>query len=99
MMTFKMTSPYEILKGVGGRLKQRRIAAKLTQRELASKSGVSYSSIRKLEATGEGAFEALVKIAFVLDGEAEFEKLFPAPIATTLEEWIDKPQKQRVRKK
>jgi transcriptional regulator with XRE-family HTH domain len=99
MIAFNLTSPLEILEGVAARMKRRRIDVNLTQRELASRSGVSYGSLRLFEETGKASFEAVVKIAFALEAEAEFEALFPPRPAKTLDEIVGRPVKQRVRKK
>jgi len=98
MEAFKLLSPHDIVRSVAARLKRRRIDSNLTQRELASRSGVSYSSLRLIEDEGKGSFEALVKIAFALDAEAEFQNLFPARAPKTLEDVLAKPVRQRVRK-
>lgn len=99
MLTFNMTSPMEIIQGAAARMKRRRIDADLTQRELASKAGVSYGSLRVFEETGKASFEAVVKLAFALEAEAEFEGLFPSRPPKTLEDVIGRPARQRVRKK
>lgn len=99
MITFKMTSPQDITQRVAERLKRRRIDANLTQRELATRSGVSYASLRLIEDAGKGAFEALVKIAFALDAEEEFEALFPPRPVKSLDDIFAKTHvRQRVRK-
>ncbi len=54
-------------------LRTRRIAENFTQKDLASMAGGSYSAVRAFEKSGEGAFETLVKIAFALNAEKEFE--------------------------
>ncbi|WP_244662166.1 helix-turn-helix domain-containing protein [Mesorhizobium huakuii] len=89
----------EIIQGAAARMKRRRIDADLTQRELASKAGVSYGSLRVFEETGKASFEAVVKLAFALEAEAEFEGLFPSRPPKTLEDVIGRPARQRVRKK
>jgi transcriptional regulator with XRE-family HTH domain len=99
MFALNLTSPAEILKGVATRMKRRRIDSNLTQRELASRSGVSYGSLRLFEETGKASFEAVVKIAFALEAETEFEALFPPRPARTLDEIVGRPVRQRVRKK
>ncbi|NLS20479.1 helix-turn-helix transcriptional regulator [Rhizobium sp. P40RR-XXII] len=80
-------------------MKKRRIDADLTQRDLASMSGVSYGSIRLFEETGKISFEALVKVAFVLDADKEFETLFLPRQKQTIDEIVESPERQRVRKK
>jgi len=98
MLAFKMTSPAEVIEDLAGRAKRRRIDACLTQRELAEKAGVSYGSLRLLEETGKASFEAIVKIAFVLEAEAEFAQLFPSRPPKTIDDVINRPLRQRVRK-
>lgn len=76
MLAFRMASPVEVIRGLADRMKRRRIEHGLTQRELASRSNVSYGSLRLFEETGKISLESLVKIAFALEAEAEFERLF-----------------------
>lgn len=99
MEALKLASPFEIIQGVAQRMKRRRIEAEMTQRELASRSGVSYSTLRQLEDSGKGSFEAVVKIAFALEAEAEFEALFPRRPYRTIDDVIGKPERKRVRAK
>lgn len=61
------------------RMKVRRHAMKISQQELAKRSGVSYASIRRFETTGEIAFLSLLKIALALDCLEDFTKLFHKP--------------------
>lgn len=99
MLALSLTSPAEILKGIATRIRRRRIDFNLTQRELASRSGVSYGSLRLLEETGKASLESVVKIAFALEAESEFDTLFPPRPARTLDEIIGRTVRQRVRKK
>ncbi|WP_261335454.1 helix-turn-helix domain-containing protein [Rhizobium leguminosarum] len=99
MFSFNMTSPAEVIGGLSERMKRRRIDAGLTQRELAIRAGVSYGSLRLFEETGKISLEALVKIAFVLEAEAEFEHLFPPRPPKTIDDVIGRPVRQRVRKR
>lgn len=48
-----VTTEENILKGIVDRVKLRRKELKLTQKELAKRSGVSYGSIRRFENSGE----------------------------------------------
>ena len=63
---------YELVK----REKVARKAKKLTQRQLAERTGVSYGSIRRFEQTGEISLLSLVKIANALDCLEDFNELF-----------------------
>jgi transcriptional regulator with XRE-family HTH domain len=80
-------------------MKRRRIDAGFTQRDLAARAGVSYGSLRLFEETGKISLEAIVKIAFVLEAEAEFVRLFPPRPPKTIDDIVERPVRQRVRKK
>lgn len=69
------------------RVKKRRKEAKLTQKALAEKSGVSLSSLRRFETTGEIALASLLKIAGVLNCLSDFNKLFSQKIITDLKDY------------
>lgn len=99
MLAFKMSSPVEVIRDLADRMKRRRIQQGLTQRELAARSNVSYGSLRLFEETGKISLESLVKIAFALEAEAEFERLFPGRLPQNIDDVIDRPLKQRVRRK
>ncbi|WP_244489865.1 MULTISPECIES: helix-turn-helix transcriptional regulator [unclassified Rhizobium] len=99
MLAFNMSSPSDVIKGLSERMKRRRIEHGLTQRELAARSNVSYGSLRLFEESGKISLESLVKIAFILEAEAEFERLFPSRPPQTIDDVVDRPLKQRVRRK
>ncbi len=98
MMDFVLRTPSDVVEGVAARMKRRRIDANLTQRELAATSGVAYSTLRLFEETGKASFEAVVKIAFALRAEREFDALFPLRIPQTIDDVIGRPERQRVRR-
>lgn len=98
MLAFNMKSPAEVMEAMARRAKRRRIDAGLTQRELAARASVSYGSLRLLEEKGKASFETIVKVAFVLQAEAEFEQLFPPRPPKTIDDVIDRPARQRVRR-
>lgn len=97
MEAFKLTSPNEILEALASRMKDRRISANLTQKELAARSGVSYASVRQLETHGKGSLLAAIKLAYALDAEDGFETLFDTKTPRSIEDVIDKPKRKRVR--
>lgn len=53
-----------------------RKSLKISQADLAIRSGVSLGSIKRFEQTGEIAFTALLKLSNVLGRLTEFEGLF-----------------------
>jgi transcriptional regulator with XRE-family HTH domain len=64
----------------------RRKERKLTQKQLAEKSGVSYASLRRFETTGEIELHSLILLMFALGDEAELETLFSHHLYSSLED-------------
>ena len=71
---------YELVR----REKTARKAKKLTQKQLAERTGVSYGSIRRFEQTGEISLLSLVKIANALDCLEDFNELFKKSPVTNI---------------
>ena len=69
------------------RVKERRKELGLSQKELATKCGVSYGSIKRFETTGEINFGYLLKIANTLGALSDFNKLFENEIITNLKDY------------
>lgn len=61
---------------ISKRFKKRRKEAKITQKILAFKSGVSYGSIRRFEKTGEISLTSLLRISAIIDALNDFDELF-----------------------
>lgn len=68
--------PHEVAESLTAKVRQRRKAKKLSQEQLANKSGVSFGSIKRFERTGQISLESLLKIAMVLGHLNDFETLF-----------------------
>ena len=69
-------SPDAIVEGIAQRVKLRRLEMNLTQKTLAARAGISYSTYRRFEAGGDISLKNLVMIALVLDARGEFKQLF-----------------------
>jgi transcriptional regulator with XRE-family HTH domain len=69
------------------RFKKRRKEKGLSQRKVAERSGVSYSSVRRFESSGEISLHALMNLAQVLGCLADFNDLFATPIITDLKDY------------
>ena len=97
-MTF---TPTELAAQLGTRIRARRIALNLTQAEAAKRSGVSYATWRRLEASGSASIEDLARAAILVRCEGDLQNLFPMPAATSMDELIKsqavKPVRKRVR--
>lgn len=81
------TTEASIVQGLIARVKKRRKELKWSQSTLATKSGVSYGSIRRFEATGEISLSSLIKIAHAMDCMLDFNHLFQRQIITNLKDY------------
>ncbi len=79
----------EINREIAGNVRQLRKRKKITQNELAKKSGVSFASIKRFEQTGEISLQSLTKIAIALNVEDELETLFTSVPFSSIEEIIN----------
>ncbi len=68
--------PGEVLEEISKRVVMRRKELKITQAELAKKSGVSLASIKRFERLNQISLASLVNIAFALGCEDDFSALF-----------------------
>jgi transcriptional regulator with XRE-family HTH domain len=68
--------PSDILISTAQNVAALRKESNWTQQDLATRSGVSYGSIKRFERFGKISFESLLKIAEVLNRLNEFETLF-----------------------
>ena len=82
-------TPNEIAKDLAEKNKQQRKKLKVSQLELAQKSGVSLGSIKRFETKYEISLVSLIKISIVLDLDSDFEKLFTAKTYTSIDEVIN----------
>lgn len=78
-------TPTELIAGLGGRIKARRIALGITQVDAAERAGVSYRTWRRMEQEGKASIEDLARAAIALRCEEGLEALFPVPAATSME--------------
>jgi transcriptional regulator with XRE-family HTH domain len=74
-MSIELKTPRDVQQDLAGRFKARRLALNLTQEGLAARSGVSWGSLKRFEHTGLIAFDALLKLAMVLDCLADFDRV------------------------
>lgn len=66
----------EINMEIANSLVQLRRRRKISQKELASRSGVSLGSLKRFEQTGEISLQSFTKLAIALGVEEELEALF-----------------------
>ncbi len=65
-----------VLQDLAKREKKLRKRMKLTQKDMAERTGISLGSIKRFEQIGEISLHSLLKIAFVLDCLDDFDQLF-----------------------
>ena len=68
--------PKDILKQIAEKHRKVRKYRKLSQTQLAVRSGVSLGSIKRFEHTGKISLESLLKLAQILGRLKDFESLF-----------------------
>lgn len=69
-------TPSQVQLELAERFKKLRKDKKLSQSELADKSGVSLGSIKRFEYTGQISLESLLKLAHLFDRLDDFEEVF-----------------------
>lgn len=99
MLSLNLYSPAEIIEGIAERARRRRLDLGYTQAELAARSGVSLGTLKLFERTGRGSLEAVVLLALALRAEAEFLGLFLRQGPTTIEDVVQKPLRERGRRR
>ncbi len=85
---FQKTAP-EINVDIAKRMAAIRKRRKISQKELAKRSGVSLGSLKRFEQTGEISLLSLTKISIALGLENEMEKLFSEVPFNSIEEIIN----------
>ena len=79
----------EVASNVQKLRKRIRKRKKISQKELAERSGVSLGSIKRFEQTGEISLQSLTKIAIALRAEDELESLFTSANFESIEEILN----------
>ena len=84
-----MANILDIKQGLTQRVRARRKEAKISQIELAERSGVSLGSVKRFEGSGEISLVSLLRIAVVLGYEADFDQLFKRKNYQSLDDIIN----------
>ncbi len=94
--------PKDALRQLGTRLRKQRISQGLTQQHLAELAGVARRSVIRLEDTGIGKTDTLIRILTALNIADRLDTILPeetpSPL-TLLAQDAEKKQRQRVRYK
>lgn len=84
-----LKSPQDVNIDLATRVKKRRKEKKITQAMLSRMADVSLGSIKRFERLGEISLSSLVKIAFALGYEDDFDNLFDRKAYRSIQEVID----------
>lgn len=84
-----LKSPGDVNRDVATRVRERRKEKKLSQAQLSECSNVSLGSVKRFEQTGEISLTSLIKIAFALGCEDDFEALFSKKGYSSIQEVIN----------
>lgn len=98
MLPLELMTPPQLALSVAQRVRRRRLDRAWTQRELAERAGMSLSSLRRFERTGEVSFASLVRLAVALDALEGLAALFEER-PSSLDEVLERPRRQRGRRR
>ena len=82
-------TPSDIAVKLAQKMKAIRKRRRITQKQLAARSNVSYATLRKFEKTGQISLESFIKITMELGFTGELNSLFSTPIYNSIEEVIN----------
>ena len=89
MTEFIWETPAEITLDLAKRVQKIRKRRKITQKQLAARSNVSYATLKKFEQTGQISLMSLVKIAMELGLADEIKTLFSQPVYLNIDEVLN----------
>ena len=86
---FNPKTPNDIAKELVEKIKQYRKKLKISQVQLANKSGVSLGSIKRFESKYEISLNSFIKILIALNLEQDLENLFTQKSYNSIDEVIN----------
>jgi len=88
-MVYIWDTPSDIALRLARKLRSIRKRRKITQKQLAARSNVSYATLRKFEQTGQISLESFVKLTIELGVVSEINDLFTQPVYNSIEEVVN----------
>ena len=86
---FNPKTPNDIARELVEKIKQHRKKLKISQAQLATKSGVSLGSIKRFESRYEISLNSFIKILIALNLEQDLENLFTQKSYNSIDEVIN----------
>ena len=88
-LNFLWDTPSDVALRLATKMKDIKKRKKITQKELAGRSNVSYATLRKFEKTGQISLESFIKLTMELGLIQEINNLFTEPVYSSIEEVIN----------
>ena len=88
-MEYIFDTPSDVAIRLADKIKSIRKRRKITQKQLAGRSNVSYATLRKFEATGQLSLESFIKLVMELGLKDELDNLFSTPVYNSIDEVIN----------
>lgn len=95
MSRLRLRSPDQVQAALAERARARRLALGFTQQAAADRAGMSLSSLKRFERSGDIALASLLRLAVVLDALDDFEHPFELSEDRTLDEVLAHGQRKR----
>ena len=88
-MDFLWDTPSDVALRLAEKLKKIRKRKKITQKQLAARSNVSYATLRKFEQSGKISLESFIKLCMELGVIGEINSLFERPVYNSIDEVLN----------
>ena len=88
-MEYIFDTPSDVAIRLANKIKSIRKRRKITQKQLAGRSNVSYATLRKFEATGQISLESFIKLVMELGLKDALDNLFSTPVYNSIDEVIN----------
>ena len=92
-MEFSLKTPEETLLDLSSKFKRIRLTKKWKRSTLSKRSGVTESTLRRFEQTGEVSMKNFLKLIHATGRLDEMEALLNPPVATSIKDLVKKEQK------
>ncbi|MDR2610076.1 MAG: helix-turn-helix domain-containing protein [Clostridiales Family XIII bacterium] len=89
ILAFNNRLPGDIALDISRRVKARRLEMDLTQKALAGRAGITFSTYRRFERSGEISLRGLILVSVALGMEENFDGLFTKRQYRDIEEVIN----------
>ena len=97
-MNLSLLSPADIAADLAARAKALRLAQNMPQNALAAAAGVSLSSLKRFENTGQGSVDLMIRVAMALGASEALGAVFAQSAPRSLDDIIAPQTRRRARR-